>query len=48
LIAGISVEAMCSPLSTYPDGTMEACISAIATLLDSPYGRSQIVNNKVE
>lgn len=47
LVAGICVEAMCSPLSSYPDGTMAACIHSIVSLLQSPYGRSQISSNKV-
>lgn len=44
LISGVCIEAMSSPLSTYPEGTMEACISTMNALLDSPFGRSRIVS----
>ena len=47
LVYGICMEAMCSPLSTYPHGTVETCIHAVSALLDSPFGRSCIVSKKV-
>ncbi|XP_002158974.1 HEAT repeat-containing protein 5B isoform X1 [Hydra vulgaris] len=47
LLSGICVEAMCSPLSLYPVGTIEACASSFNALLSSHFGRCIIGNNKI-
>lgn len=44
LIAGICIEAMCSPMATYPQGTVETCIDAVNALLESNFGRTRIVH----
>ena len=46
LISGICVEALSSPLSSYPAGTVETCVCAMDALLESPFGRSCIVKEK--
>lgn len=47
LIAGICIEAMCSPMATYPQGTVETCIDAVNALLESNFGRTRIVHKNV-